>query len=375
MSAATTSLQKLRRMICTAERMDFYLRFMGGAIPLTGSPTNSILYSSGYLTQEDGHWTNSFVLTVSGAYQDQERTVASFVNAGATLNLDYAFGFIPAAGDLIELTEIWPPSQIHAYINQTIDDYGRNFLDTIVDETLVICKDKLIYDLTTLARTPRNIAQIFLEHNTSRTTMTATAGAAGYVNVGNNTLTNDQFNGWKVSIYGGTGAGQLRTVSDTKATGSEIDVSVTWTTVPDATSLICLWNPNVQQTQWERLEAATFDSPEWPNTLYLMSLYTGSYGMRMRILYSSEPPQLTTELDTTTMHAPLIVNAVRGLLHTSLTSDSRADSNRHSTLANFYNQLAEKIAQDDSPRRPTGTVWVTEQGSYRPDFDPLNMAR
>lgn len=44
----------------------------------------------------------------------------------------------------------------------------------------------------------------------------------------------DQFNGAYIWIYGGTGAGQVREISDT--TSTRITVSVNWTTNPDATS-------------------------------------------------------------------------------------------------------------------------------------------
>lgn len=48
--------------------------------------------------------------------------------------------------------------------------------------------------------------------------------------------TDDQINGYQLHIYKGTGAGQVRTVSDYVAATDTATVSVNWTTTPDATS-------------------------------------------------------------------------------------------------------------------------------------------
>jgi hypothetical protein len=47
----------------------------------------------------------------------------------------------------------------------------------------------------------------------------------------------DYYNGCLVYIYSGTGAGQLRTISDYVGSSKTAEVSVAWTTTPDATSL------------------------------------------------------------------------------------------------------------------------------------------
>lgn len=62
----------------------------------------------------------------------------------------------------------------------------------------------------------------------------ATGGGNNYLDDSGGGWSTDQFNGAYIWIYAGTGAGQIRTISDT--TSTRITVSVNWTVNPDATS-------------------------------------------------------------------------------------------------------------------------------------------
>jgi hypothetical protein len=65
-------------------------------------------------------------------------------------------------------------------------------------------------------------------------TGTATAGAATTLTNAGKTWTTNQWSNYQIRITGGTGAGQIRTISSN--TGTVITVSAAWTTNPDATS-------------------------------------------------------------------------------------------------------------------------------------------
>lgn len=70
---------------------------------------------------------------------------------------------------------------------------------------------------------------------TSFATGTATAGTANTISNSAKSWTTNQWTNHQVRITGGTGAGQIRTISSN--TGTQITVSANWTTNPDATSL------------------------------------------------------------------------------------------------------------------------------------------
>jgi len=63
---------------------------------------------------------------------------------------------------------------------------------------------------------------------------TATGGGSNYLDDTTKNWSADRFNGGKIFIYDGTGAGQIRDIEDT--TGTRITVSSNWDTIPDNTS-------------------------------------------------------------------------------------------------------------------------------------------
>jgi len=66
---------------------------------------------------------------------------------------------------------------------------------------------------------------------------TAQAGGASTITLDSGaSATDDEYNGYAVMIVGGTGAGQLRTISDYVGSTKVATVSVAWDTQPDATS-------------------------------------------------------------------------------------------------------------------------------------------
>lgn len=68
---------------------------------------------------------------------------------------------------------------------------------------------------------------------------TAFAGGASTVSINGTNFLPNQFANFQVRIVSGTGAGQIRTISSNSAgTSTTLTVSVAWTVVPDATSVI-----------------------------------------------------------------------------------------------------------------------------------------
>jgi len=71
---------------------------------------------------------------------------------------------------------------------------------------------------------------------------TATAGTTSTITLASGVGTDDdQYNGWVVEIYGGTGSGQKRLISDYAGASRTATVSDDWDTTPDATSTYYLY--------------------------------------------------------------------------------------------------------------------------------------
>ena len=137
--------------------------------------------------------------------------------------------------------------------------------------------------------------------------------------------------GWLISIYDGTGRGQLRTILS--VSGTTITISENWTTNPDTTSKFAVWDPNDQDVKWYQLFAASFNTSEYPSTLYLTQKYPALHGMRIRLKYLALPGELSADDDTTVVPGAYIIPKVASILYGRRMSDSRVDRQKNQTLA------------------------------------------
>ena len=92
-----------------------------------------------------------------------------------------------------------------------------------------------------IVRLPSDTSAVAMDNNLVQfdgaTTGTATAGGASTIQLAVGTMNQDDaYNGATITITGGTGSGQTRTISDYVGNTRTATVSVAWVTVPDATS-------------------------------------------------------------------------------------------------------------------------------------------
>jgi hypothetical protein len=376
MAEATSTRKELRRVIARAARLEFFRRYSANEVALTGTPTTTSLTSSS-LTQVASFWQNAWAYVVDGTQAGAERKVTAFDAVTDALTLEYALAGAPAAGVMIELYDTWSAADIHDAINRAIREWGRIFFDSVMDQTLILKEDTMEYSLTSLVKRVWSLRKVRIEQaGNSITGLTTSASVVGsHVQLVQTAMfkTNDQYNGYKISIYDGTGAGQVGDVVDTVATGTYITVLATqFATTPDSTSKFRLWLPSEQLSDTWPLANWRTDSPEFPDYLILNKLEPSFYGMRMYLYYTHVPTELTADADTTVVPKEFIVNQALAYLHESMMGDNRSDANRHANIAQVYRNLATEYRERFGTRQPATMVQVEDNLPYGAHADYIN---
>lgn len=368
MGEPTVSLQTLRRAIAKELAMPFFQRYKNGYLDADSGDTDSLIDSD--LTQKDKFWSGAWVYRVASQEASQ---ITNFDARTNELSLEVPITTI-AAGDDYEIHSSWNAYDIHEAINQVIRDSRRIFVDTITDESLIIEADKLIYSLTSLSRTPFLIHKVWIEQPSSVKRGTVVSAAAGSVTLESSGILSDVNSNWKVSIYDGTGSGQLRSVSS--VAGAQANVSVNWTTTPDSTSKYALWNPTEQLNDWYPWHALRYDSTkEFPDYLYFSRRPTDFLGLRIRLEYSAYPQELSAEADTTIIPQSYIVPAAVAKLHSKKVGDNKTDRELHFAESRRYSEMAQAWMIQNAPHRPDSNILDQHSGAYQPDSsNPLNWS-
>lgn len=278
----------------------------------------------------------------------------------------------PSTGDDYELHEIWNAVDIKHFINQAILEGGRTWAETITDETLVLEQDKLAYSITGLSRRPWIVTKVFIENRSS-------VSRGMIQSATNNTFTVESSStfgsvvtasDWRVSIYYGTGKGQVRTLSS--HTGSQGTISANWTTNPDSTSKYAFWNAAEDWSAWIPLDSYTTDAKEHPDNIHLYRRMESYYGMRLRIEYLSEPLELSAEADTTTIPKRWLVLYAVSLMKGQRMSDTKADRELYESESLRYLNMADDFLVRNAPHKPDVTLKSPmPHTTYIPNGDPL----
>jgi len=329
------------------------------------------------LTQPAGFWKGQYAWVIE-AKEERRITDYQYGSTSGSLSLEYALTAAASSSDSIEITSIWPPAQIHESIDAAIAQASKQYPSIIVDETMIVEENKMAYALSGLSSTPWQLLQVYLERNVSGITGNPTAsGATSLTDSAQDfsTCDTDHF----VSIYAGTGSGQLRETSTGDSDG--VLTVATWTTTPDTTSYYKFWDASNQQQDWARITNIRTDAVEYPSNLYFSDLYSGDYGSRIRLVYLSNQNSLASDSDVTTVPLLYVTHKALAMMHDSVIGDNRVDRAVHANLAEYYSNLADKYLAESPRRRPPGTVWHGEsqgsRGSARNDNigDPLGWSR
>src|SRR3990167_222425 len=357
MAEPTRSRAQLRREL--ARRMGMVFRRRAGeSSTLTSGTSTTAARDSAKLLQADDFWNGHWFYNVT---RDAVRLITDFATTNDEATLEYGITG-QVSGDTYEIHSLFNADDLHGALNIAIRDGFPAFFDYLSDESLVLTKDTLEYALSGMGTAPYRIKQIFIESAVSVQRGTATSGGAA-------TLTDTRLIGnlgevtssWKISIFAGTGKGQLRSVSSVVDATGVITVSVAWTTAPDSTSQYALWDPTVQYQPWRRVTVARFDAKEWPNILYLGRIYPEWYGMRLRFKYTGRPATLSAEADTTLLPEEYIMERALAYLYSLGMDDNRLDRARYSELYQTHYATATQLKREKAWREPDGTFWQEEQ--------------
>jgi len=365
MSEPTVSLTTLRRAIARELEMPFFRRYKAGFLDVDSGSTTSLVDSE--LTQKDKFWNGAWVYRVA----TQESSLITNFNVSTNeIVLEVPITTF-ASGDDYEIHSIWNAYDIHEAINQSIRDSRRIFFENVTDETIVIEEDKLAYVLTSLAAVPQFIHKVWLEQPTSVKRGTVVSSTSTATTLENSGILSDVDSNWKISIYAGTGKGQIRSVV---SVASAIATVAAWTTTPNSTSKYALWNPTQQRNDWYPWHALRYDSTkEFPDLLYFSRSPIDFQGLRIRLEYTAMPAELSDEDDTTIVPESYLVPAAISKLHSRKVKDTKVDRELHFAESKRYLEMAESWMVRNAPHRPDSNILDQHSGVYQPDtMNPLN---
>jgi hypothetical protein len=378
MSEPTKTRAQLRRELTRRMGMVFRRR-LGESSTLTGSSSTTAARDSAKLVQTDDFWNGHYFYNVT---RDAVRLITDFVAANDEATLEYAITG-QVSGDTYEIHSLFSADDLHGALNVAIRDGFPAFFDYLTDESLVLEQDTLEYDLSSLATAPYRVKQVFIESavgvlrgvvDDADTTYITDDALIGAIYDGTNSLDLIR-TGWKVSIYAGTGAGQVRTVASTTPSTGKLSISGAdpWDTTPDTTSKYAVWNPAVQWQPWRRVTVARFDAKEWPDKLYLGRIFPEWYGLRLRIKYIGRPAELSAEASTTLLPEEYLMERAQAYLYALGMDDNRLDRARYSDLYQTKYATATQLKNEKAWREPDGTLWQEEAHlpGYGDNADPL----
>jgi hypothetical protein len=372
MSESTQTLQALRRALCIEMKMPFFRRYSAGYSEIDANSTSSKIIDSS-LSQKDNFWNGSWFYAPGTG---EVSLIRSFQANSNSLALEVPLASTPSAGDDYEIHELWNAIDLRHFINQAILEGGRTWSETITDESLVLEQDKLSYTISGLTRKPWIVTKVFIENRSS-------VSRGRIQSATNNTFTVESSStfssvvtasDWRVSIYYGTGKGQIRTLSS--HTGSQGTISANWTTNPDSTSKYAFWNATEDWSAWIPLDSYTLDSKEYPDTIHFYRRMESFYGMRLRIEYLSEPLELSAESDTTTVPKRWIIPFAAALMMGQRMSDTKSDREIFESESIRYMNMAEDFRTRNAPHKPDITLKTPAlRSSYIPNGNPLDWSK
>jgi len=365
MAEETNTRTFLRRKICNELRMPFFRRVSPTFSTVkAGSTTTSIVDSN--LTQPDGTWNGSWFFNITTG---EVSMIRSFKADADTFYMEKACTVVTSPADQYEIHSIWNANEIHSAINEAIRQGRRTFPETTTDETIILQEEVMTYPVSGLSKLPWIINKVWVENNLNCYRGNVTSAAAASVTLPS--VPSDLNSNWKITIYAGTGAGQMRTAA--VPTGTTFAVTA-WTVVPDATSKYALFNASKELVQWQPFNGFHLDVEEFPDTLYLNDLRPSLYGMRVRLEMLAVSTELTTEASTTNIPSEYIKAKACSILHGQALSNTKADKDTHYGEYKRYMEEADAYVVRNSVHTP-GTRFRTpndmEAQRYQSNDNPL----
>ncbi len=364
MAQPTTTLATLRRNIARKLQMPFFRRYAAGFLTADSGDTVSFIDSD--LSQVDDFWKRGWLYRIASQEVTQ---ITKFLSKTNQVLLEFPITSMTGSVTY-EIHSLWNALEIHKAINDTIHDVERVFTDAITEETFVVQRDIREYDLTAFTRDPYLVNKVWIENPGNVRRGQAVSGGATTITLESASVLSSVDSSWMISIYDGTGKGQVRSI--VSVLGAQATV-LAWTTNPDSTSQYALWDAAVESNDWEPFTKVRFDAKEFPSIMYLALIPWSFMGMRIRVEYSALPQPLTTETSTTTVPESFITFAAIAKLHSDRVSDTRADRELHFGESKRFEEMAAQYLLRNTPHRPDRMIFMAADGSSQPDAaNPLN---
>ncbi len=348
-------------------------RRVGGEISISGSTAvnNFSATALGKITTTFGvpygfaycHYT-----TDGAAPQGEELEIVNFISDGTN---GYAY-VAPspsaqfAAGDKVELHELWSVAEKQDALNRAIDDAWPAFYQEVVDETIIIQKFKREYSLSALTIRPRHLVGAYIEplfrvgigKATGGSTSTLIDTAIDY------STTMEAGKTYEIAIYYGTGAGQAATIASYTAGTHTFNLVGTWAIAPDTTSEYMVKNTSDVYYNWlGPLTRIRIDEDEYPNIIEVLYDTYEIWGARLRLVYVSNLSHMVNEASTLDDASAgyVIPRAMYHLYLGRVGAGPQFEVKTAATLADSYDREADKYRDRNRMKRLSSTI-KTDQG-------------
>ena len=366
MSDPTRTRKDIRRSVAKELQMPFFRRFAAGEGTVDSS-SSATKIKDAMLTQADGFWSGHWFY---GLVAEDLSIIRSFASNDNTFMLEVPMAATPTAGDKYEIHSIWNALEIHNAINRAIHMSERVFPNSVVDTSLVLQEDKLTYSITSLATRPFSVHRVYIENVGNVETGVASAGGAASITL--ESVPSGINTNWKISIYAGTGTGQLKNYASN--VGNVVTVNSVWTTAPDSTSKYAVWDATEEIYDWRPLYDWYPDAKEWPDEIRLRFRMTSFYGLRIKIEYLALHSDMATDAATISIPEEYLIPKVCSILHGMRLNDTKADRELHFAEMDRYEKMAESFLGRFAQHNPDTQILNPERGyRFNPeDPDPLD---
>jgi hypothetical protein len=335
--------------------MPFFRRYSNGYLEAdSGTTADKIIDTS--LTQKDGFWNGSWFYGVS---TQEVSAIRAFESAGNTFRLEVPTALALAAGDDYEIHSIWNAVDIKHALNRAIQDASQIWFDSVTDETLILQEDKLDYDISGLSSKVWILNKVFIENRANIQRGVIVSSTNDTFTVENSTVMSaitSNYSNWRISIYDGTGRGQIRTLSS--VSGAQGTISAVWTTNPDTSSKYSIWDTTDDIRSWLMMDNFRLDSKEFPNTLHFSTRLQSHYGMRIHLEYLTKPGELSTEASTTIVPDGFLIPRAISYLYGTVVSDSKSDTDMNRSESERYKMQSNEYISQNAPHKPDYTMKI-----------------
>lgn len=325
MARTTLTRKQLRKLICTELLMPFYQRFGETDITVSNYASKSVTVNA--LNQTNDFWNNQWIYIPEINFTDK---IVDWVQSTHVLVLESGSDLI-TSGMSVEIIRDFSAVELHQAINRALGNSYPAFFDMTTNYTLVLCEDKLEYDLSNLSPAISRIASISVERPANN--IYATVTQVEEVTVGSDTFcdmtvdvdTSEVTSDWLMSNYSTLTGGAWRNLVSSPSAGVVRVLTPLGTNIFFAGDKVMLWNPKVQEYHWDDLvdyNANAFEFPSWIQFHYLDDSF---YGCRLLINYVKVPGGLAAEDDETIVPSGYAVPAALSLLAATRINDIRVD--------------------------------------------------